>query len=137
MTHPAVQVIDLPVPQQRIIAILGKAMAQPALVMVDEPTAHLKDGCGVDQPCTQDAGAQDAFVGGLAPSGTNTELADRVILMANGVVQEDAATEFFTNLEARQLAASCAPGPARRSVLVRWTMWWRICRRVPRRRLRP
>lgn len=96
MTQLAVQVIDLPVPQQRIIAILRKAMAQPALLMVDEPTAHLKD---------QDAAPINRVLKKLARKtpllvvshhqGQTRELADRVILMANGVVQEDAATELF------------------------------------------
>jgi len=95
LTRP---VIDLPVWQQRIVAILRKAMAAPALLMVDEPTANL---------LPQDAEPVVALLRRLSREmpllvvmhhlAQTRRMADQVLLIASGVTQESAPTErFFT-----------------------------------------
>lgn len=98
MDQLEVPVIDLPVPQQRIVAILRKAMAVPGLLMVDEPTTNLKD---------EDAAEINVVLKELATripllvvshhQGHTRQIADHIVLVANGMVQEAAETERFFN----------------------------------------
>jgi len=91
-------VIDLPVEQQRIIAILRKAMAAPALLMVDEPTTNLKpeEAAPIIQLLKKLAGQTPLLVVSHH-QGETRELAGQVILMADGVVQESAPMKRFFN----------------------------------------
>lgn len=92
----AMPVIDLPLHEQRIIAILRQALPEPALLMVDEPTANMS---------SENAQAVLAALAILARSravlmvshhlAQTRQIADQVILIADGVVQESAATEDF------------------------------------------
>lgn len=114
-------VIDLPVEQQRIVAILRKAMAGPDLLMVDEPTAHLRDAAAAPiNRLLKQLSRQTPLLVVSHHQGQTREIADQVILIANGVVQEDQPVESFFNNPRNELtrhflrSGSCpetGPGP--------------------------
>lgn len=92
----AIPVIDLPLHEQRIIAILRQALPEPALLMVDEPTVKMSP---------EDAQAVLVMLEILARSravlmvshhlAQTRQIAGKVILIADGVVQESAAKDDF------------------------------------------
>lgn len=121
MEQLQVPVIDLPVEQQRNVAILRKGIARPPLLMVDEPTAHLKDAAAaVVTTLLKKLAKQTPLLIVSHHQGHTREVADRVILIANGVVQEDATVGDFFNHPRNELTrhylrtGSCpevGPGP--------------------------
>jgi len=90
------QVIDLPIEQQRVVAILRKTMAQPALLMVDEPTANLSDEQAEPILALLHHLSSEAPLLVVQHHLAQTRrLADKVVLIASGVTQECAPTELF------------------------------------------
>ena len=90
-------VIDLPVPRQRIVNIVRKAVGAPPLLMVDEPTANLP--ADQTEPIVALLQAIKREMPLLMVShhlGHTRALADHIILLASGRVQESTpATQFF------------------------------------------
>lgn len=89
-------VIDLPVEARRRIGIIGKSLANSSLLMIDEPTANLRD---------EDCEGVLALIRRLAQERpvlvvTHNQrharaVADQVILVASGRVQEAASVRDF------------------------------------------
>lgn len=94
----ACQVIDLPLAEQRMVAILRKALAAPDLLMVDEPTANLADeGVAAIMALLRHLTHMQPLLVVMHHLAQTRQLADHVILMANGATQESAPTaQFFT-----------------------------------------
>lgn len=98
MEHLSAEVIDLPVPLQRITAILRKVIACPSLLMVDEPTANLKpeEAEPIVELLKKVALKQPLLVVSHH-QGHTRELADHIVLMSDGLVRESTSKEqFFT-----------------------------------------
>lgn len=92
------KVISCTPAEQRLIAILRMALAQPAVLMVDEPTAGLSGPQAepVLELLRQQARERAVLVVMHHLLQTRT-LADEVVLLANGTVQEHSGVEaFFT-----------------------------------------
>lgn len=98
MEHLSAPVIDLPVSLQRITAILRKAIASPRLLMVDEPTANLKpEEAEPILELLKKLALKQPLLVVSHHQGQTRELADHVVLMADGLVKESAPKErFFT-----------------------------------------
>jgi len=98
MEQLLVPVIDLPVPQQRITAILRKVLAAPALLMVDEPTANLQpEEAELIIKLLKKLASKIPLLVVSHHQGQTRELADHIVLMADGLVKESASKErFFT-----------------------------------------
>ena len=82
--------------EQRIIAILRETLARPALLMLDEPTANMGEA-DARAVCTaiRSAASRQPVLMVSHHQGHARLLADRVVLMACGVVQEAATAEDF------------------------------------------
>lgn len=92
----AMSVIDLPLHEQRIIAILRQALPAPALLMVDEPTVKISPEGAQAVLATLEILARSRAVLMVSHHLAQTrQIADKVILIADGVVQESAETEDF------------------------------------------
>lgn len=92
----AMPVIDLPLHEQRIIAIFRQALPAPALLMVDEPTANMSSDNAQAVLAALETLARSRAVLMVSHHLAQTrQIADKVILIADGVVQESAATEDF------------------------------------------
>lgn len=91
-------VLDLPVEWQRAVNILSHALAQPALLCIDEPTFGLDEAAAdrlVDW-LRQLAERQRLWVA-LHHQGQARRLADRIVLLAGGrVLAHQETTDFFT-----------------------------------------
>lgn len=121
MDQAGVPVIDLPVEQQRIVAIIRKAVARPALLLVDEPTTNLSESAAASINHVLKSLARQTPLLVVSHHQIHTrEIADRVILIANGVVQEEASVDDFFNRPSNELTrhflrtGSCpevGPGP--------------------------
>ncbi len=90
-------VIDLPVPRQRIVNILRKAMGKPPLLLVDEPTANLPADQAEPIVALLQALKRDMPLLLISHHlGHTRALADHIILLASGRVQESTpAAQFF------------------------------------------
>lgn len=92
----AMPVIDLPLHEQRIIAILRQALPEPALLMVDEPTANMSATSAQPVLAALEMLAKSRAVLMVSHHLAQTrQIAEQVILIADGVVQESAAKEDF------------------------------------------
>lgn len=93
----ATPVIELPLHVQRVIAILRQALPQPALLMVDEPTVNLSsEGAQAVIDTVRVLARQRAVLMVSHHLSQTRQVADQVILMADGVVKESASTlDFF------------------------------------------
>ena len=111
--------IDLPPVQQRALAILRELACRPALLMVDEPTSGLSDfDAHLLLELLREAARRHAVLVVLHNQKQAQRVADRVVLLAGGRVQEEVSAEsFFTAPQSeagRQFIASgsCAvPSP--------------------------
>ncbi|WP_119154894.1 ATP-binding cassette domain-containing protein [Caldimonas tepidiphila] len=90
------KVIGCPPTEQRLIAILRMALAQPAVLMVDEPTSGLtpEQAAPVLELLRQLA-RERALLVVMHHQLQTREIADQVVLLANGIVQEAAGVEAF------------------------------------------
>lgn len=90
-------VIDLPVPRQRIVNILRKAMGKPLLLLVDEPTANLPADQAEPIVALLQALKRDMPLLVISHHlGHTRAIADHIILLASGRVQESTpAAQFF------------------------------------------
>lgn len=89
-------VIDLPLHEQRIIAILRQALPAPALLMVDEPTVKMSPEGAQAVLATLEILARSRAVLMVSHHLAQTrQIAGKVILLADGVVQESAAKDDF------------------------------------------
>lgn len=105
LDHLDDKVVERPVLDQRAIAALRLAVASPALLMLDEPTA------GLDP---LQAAVMLALIRRLARRCTmlvvlhhlqqTQDVADHVVLLANGVIEESACTPVFFSQPASQAA---------------------------------
>lgn len=104
--------------EQRLIAILRMALAQPAVLMVDEPTAGLTPEAAT--PVLQllkDLARERAVLVVMHHMQQTRTLADRVVLLANGEIQETAeVAEFFGHPQSEAARSfvrtgSCPEGP--------------------------
>ena len=92
----AMPVIDLPLHEQRIIAILRQALPEPALLMVDEPTVKMSPEGAQAVLATLEILARSRAVLMVSHHLAQTrQIAGKVILLADGVVQESAAKDDF------------------------------------------
>lgn len=92
----ATPVIDLPLHEQRIIAILRQALRGAALLMLDEPTANLQpDGAQAVLEVLKILAHQRAVLLVSHHLAQTRQIADHVILIADGVVKESATTPNF------------------------------------------
>jgi atypical dual specificity phosphatase len=92
----ATPVIDLPLHEQRIIGILRQALPGPALLMVDEPTVNLSpEGAQAVLGLLGRLARQRAVLMVSHHLAQTRQIADQVILMADGVVQESALKDDF------------------------------------------
>lgn len=106
-----VPTIDLSTVQQRAVAILRELACRPALLMVDEPTSGLTDyEAYLLLDMLRQASREHAVLLVLHNQKQAQRVADRVVLLAGGRVQEDAsAQKFFDAPEsaaARQFVSS-------------------------------
>jgi atypical dual specificity phosphatase len=89
-------VIDLPLHEQRLVAILRQALPEPALLMVDEPTVNLSpEGVEAVLGLLDILARQRAVLMVSHHLAQTRQIARQVILIADGVVQESAAKEDF------------------------------------------
>ncbi len=89
-------VIDLPLHEQRIVAILRQALPEPALLMVDEPTVKMSPEGAQAVLATLEILARSRAVLMVSHHLAQTrQIAGKVILLADGVVQESAAKDDF------------------------------------------
>lgn len=91
-----VPVVELELHQQRIVAILRQTLGQPTVLCVDEPTASLSDVQAIALLDVLKRWSVDHSV--LMSShnqGQVREVADRIVLLAGGRVQESADTVVF------------------------------------------
>lgn len=90
------KVINYSVGQQRAIAILRQALSEPELLMIDEPTTNLPEQ---DVPplhrMLHDLAQDRALLVVSHNQSYARELADRVVLIANGVTQESSESSRF------------------------------------------
>jgi len=92
----AIPVIDLPLHEQRIIAILRQALPEPALLMVDEPTVQMSPEGAQAVLVTLEILARSRAVLMVSHHLAQTrQIAGKVILLADGIVQESAAKDDF------------------------------------------
>lgn len=91
-----IPVIDLPLYEQRIIAILRQALPEPALLMVDEPTANMSSDSAQAVLAALERLARSRAVLMVSHHLAQTrQIASKVILIADGVVQESGANDDF------------------------------------------
>jgi atypical dual specificity phosphatase len=91
-----IPVIDLPQHEQRIIAILRQALPEPALLMVDEPTVKMSPEGAQAVLLTLEILARSRAVLMVSHHLAQTrQIASKVILLADGIVQESAAKDDF------------------------------------------
>lgn len=96
LTKLSTPAIDLPLHQQRIVSILRKSISEPALLMIDEPTANLQPECAKVVDGVIQILAQKSAVLMISHHLAQTrQVAQKVVLLADGVVQESAATDDF------------------------------------------
>lgn len=90
-------VVKLDFPEQRIVSILREILARPALLMLDEPTATMGDADAARVgELIRAAAARQPVLMVSHHLGQSRKLADHLVLMASGRVQESgAATAFF------------------------------------------
>ena len=94
----AAPVIDLGLSQQRIVSILRAMLGCPSLLMLDEPTTGMVESDAIHLlTLVQRLAANRAILVVLHHLGHARFVADRVILIASGSVQEFADTETFFN----------------------------------------
>ncbi|MDQ3059293.1 MAG: ATP-binding cassette domain-containing protein [Pseudomonadota bacterium] len=92
----AMPVIDLPLHEQRMVAILRQALPGPALLMVDEPTVNLSPkGAQAVLAMLEILASQRAVLMVSHHLAQTRQIAHQVILIADGVVQESAAKDDF------------------------------------------
>lgn len=93
------KVIGCPLGEQRLIAILRMALAQPPLLMADEPTAGLApEAVAPVLELLRQLAREHAVLVVMHHLQQTRLLADRVVLLASGVIQETAAVDdFFSN----------------------------------------
>ena len=92
----AIPVIDLPLHEQRIIAILRQALPEPALLMVDEPTVKMSpEGAQAVLVALEILARSRAVLMVSHHLAQTRQIAGKVILLADGIVQESAAKEDF------------------------------------------
>lgn len=90
------QVIDMRPAQQRVVAILREAAAQPALLLVDEPTSGLEDyEAFVVLDLLRKVQATSAVMVVLHNQRQARTLGGQLILMAGGHIQEMGDTDVF------------------------------------------
>ncbi|HEX5277635.1 MAG TPA: ATP-binding cassette domain-containing protein [Fluviicoccus sp.] len=90
-------VVKLDFPEQRLVSILREILGQPALLMLDEPTATMNDddAARVGRLIRNAAGQRPVLLVSHH-LGQAQALADHLVLMASGQVQETGdATAFF------------------------------------------
>ncbi|ANH36402.1 ATP-binding cassette domain-containing protein [Ralstonia pseudosolanacearum] len=82
-------VADLPPHERRMVAILRKWLAEPALLMVDEPTAELPDAAAAEMLALLNKLKRERPILVVSHHLQQTKrLADHVLLLASGRVQE-------------------------------------------------
>lgn len=92
----AMPVIELPLHEQRIIAVLRQALPEPALLMVDEPTVKMSpEGAQAILVMLEILARSRAVLMVSHHLAQTRQIADKVILLADGVVQESAAKDDF------------------------------------------
>lgn len=92
----ATPVIDLPLHEQRMVAVLRQALPGPALLMVDEPTANLPpEGAQAVLAVLRILASRCAVLMVSHHLAQTRQSASQVILMADGVVQESATKDDF------------------------------------------
>ena len=88
--------LELPPVLQRAVAILREAVVEPALLMVDEPTADLSDyDAYVLLELLREVARTSTLLVVLHSQRHAASLADRMVLLAGGRVQEVRAMEEF------------------------------------------
>lgn len=89
-------VVDLALFEQRIVAILCESLSQPALLMLDEPTAGLSDGhaLALCQLLSKLAEESALLLASHHQAQVRT-LATHVVLIASGITQESASCQSF------------------------------------------
>lgn len=89
-------VLDLPLVQQRVIAILREYLGRPALLMLDEPTTGLNaPEADALAEFIESITRQQAILLVLHHLRLTRRLARHVVLIASGETQESASTELF------------------------------------------
>ncbi len=89
-------VINLGLKQQRVVSILRAMLGTPALLMLDEPTTGMHESDAQDLlRLIQQISTQCAVLVVLHHLGHARSLADRMLLIASGQVQEMASTRDF------------------------------------------
>jgi len=92
----AMPVIDLPLHERQIVAILREVLAEPALLMVDEPTVNLPpEGAQAVLDVLRVLAEKRAVLMVSHHLAQTRQMAQQVILIADGVVQENAASDDF------------------------------------------
>ena len=106
LEHLTTPVIDLPTPLQRMVSIACQALGRPSMLMVDEPTANLspQQAEPIVNMLTALAREQPMLVV-THHQGHARALADYIILIADGRVQEAAAADDFFNRPQSEAAA--------------------------------
>ena len=120
---PTVQLTPV---QQRVITILRQAWSQPALLMLDEPTAKLK---GYEAYLLLDLIKQVAQHSAVLLVTQQQEhaqiVAQNMLLLAGGRIQEQVLWPSFCTARQAQLASSlCAPATAPPPCQARLCMSW-------------
>jgi atypical dual specificity phosphatase len=91
--------MDLPLVQQRAVAILAEAAAQPALLLVDEPTADLSDYDAYLLLDLLRALARDTAVLVVLHNQRHAQMvAQHMVLLAGGRIQEARPMEDFLSM---------------------------------------
>ena len=109
-THP----YDLPPPLRKLVALAGVLAMEPAVLVLDEPTAGL-DRAGRDRVIAALRRRVEAGVTALVVShdvGFVAEVADRVVVMREGGVAADAAARTLLTDAAALAPLGLAPPPA-------------------------
>lgn len=115
-------VVERPLVQQRVIAILREAIAAPELLMVDEPTAGLRpEEARTVLDVLAVLAKRRALLVVLHSLREVRELASRIVLIAGGRLQEAGdARSFFDEPDSESgrlfLATGSCPEPARETV---------------------
>lgn len=88
--------MDLPLVQQRAVAILAEASAKPALLMVDEPTADLEDyDAYLLLELLREVAKDSTVLVVLHNQRQANQVAQRMMLLAGGRIQETQTMEGF------------------------------------------
>ena len=98
-----VPVVELPLPQQRLVALLRGAMVAAPLLLVDEPTAGLSDTQAEPVLAVlRQLGRERSLFVAMHHLGHSRSVADAVVLLASRRVQEHSSAERFFSMPASE-----------------------------------